>query len=325
MLCLEDHRDGNLPEGESDAIVLWNPSNDVAIKIPDSDVQRPSSAFASDFCVSGFGFDSKTVDYKVIRLVENYLDDDYEGIKLQADLYSLTRNYWKEVFLPDPLIEIEYGRSTYIDGVSYWPAWNSNNKLFILSFDFSSEKFYNLCLPDDISEFSLSNANFLDILDCNGLPAVIFYPIKGESKSFDIWVPRSDIHAKDLRRKGGKTSWNRLYEISFRNRTRIKRPLGFWKIDEIFFEGSNGDLLLYDTAKGTWKHLGIIDTGRNEDWRTTMHLIPYVQSSMLEEFSTVKHQWKAPLASAPPPALASASTYVYLFHNFLMIQGSTKN
>ncbi|XVF58326.1 hypothetical protein PTKIN_Ptkin07bG0057100 [Pterospermum kingtungense] len=65
-------------------------------------------------------------------------------------------------------------------------------------------------------------------------------------------------------------SWTREFIIE--SVCGVERPLGLWGNNELFFEGSNHELMLYDRATGELKNLGIFD-----HWKT-MRLFPYVGS-----------------------------------------------
>ncbi|KAE8674662.1 Detected protein of unknown function [Hibiscus syriacus] len=119
--------------------------------LPQSIVQHPPAVDSTNFACLGFGYDSQTDDYKVVRFVTNYFEENLdEG--LMAD--------W---------IHQAVGDSYHL----------------IISFDTDNEKFSTLPLP----KFGGTLAQYyLQILNFNGLLGATFYPREGTDKSFDLWV-----------------------------------------------------------------------------------------------------------------------------------------
>ncbi|XVF46957.1 hypothetical protein PTKIN_Ptkin03bG0070100 [Pterospermum kingtungense] len=247
LLCLHDH----------DKVALWNPSTREFKVLPKSSVQsHPSLDFTSYGCL-GFGFDSTTDDYKVVRFVTNYFKEDEEGGDLgdwnhQVELYSVKSDSWKEISVPDVQPYDSPLFNNYINGFYYWPATGDTDYL-ILAFDMANEKFSTLPLP----EFGGALADYyLKLLDFNGSLGAIVYPREGTEKSFDLWVMNG--------------SWTR--EFSIESVPGVERPLGFWKNGELFLEGSNNELVLFDPATLEVKNVGI------HAHPGTMQLIAYVES-----------------------------------------------
>ncbi|XP_022756008.1 F-box/kelch-repeat protein At3g06240-like isoform X1 [Durio zibethinus] len=247
LLCLHD----------AGKVALWNPSTREFKILPQSSVQRPSSVDSTSFGCLGFGFDSKTDDYKVVRFVTNYFKENEEEGFLpdwnhQVELYSLKNDSWKEISVPEAH---PYGSplfNNYINGFYYWQA-TGDSDYRILSFDMANENFATLPLP----KFGGSLAQYyLQLLDFNGLLGAIVYPREGTEKSFDLWVMNG--------------SWTRQFSIE--SVSGVERPLGFWKNGELFLEGSNHELVLFDPATRELKNLGI------HAYQNTMQLIPYVES-----------------------------------------------
>ncbi|XVF46956.1 hypothetical protein PTKIN_Ptkin03bG0070000 [Pterospermum kingtungense] len=247
LLCLHDH----------DKVALWNPSTREFKVLRKSSVQRPPNVYCTTYGSLGFGFDSTTDDYKVLRFVTNNFEKDEEGgdrvyWKHQVELYSFKSDSWKEISAPNVQ---PYGSplfNNYINGFYYWPA-TRNSDYFILSFNMANEKFSTLPLP----EFGGALADYyLKLLDFNGSLGAIVYPRKETERSFDLWVMNG--------------SWTRKFSIE--SVSGVKRPLGFWKNGELSLEGSNNELVLFDPATLELKNVGI------HAYSGTMHIIPYVES-----------------------------------------------
>ena len=65
-------------------------------------------------------------------------------------------------------------------------------------------------------------------------------------------------------------AWSRKFSIE--SVSGVERPLGFWENGELFLEGLNHQLLLFDPANGELKNLGI------HAYQETMQLVAYVES-----------------------------------------------
>ncbi|XVF68781.1 hypothetical protein PTKIN_Ptkin11bG0028900 [Pterospermum kingtungense] len=206
-LLLFDDYEGNC--------LLWNPSSAEHKLLPSSflDNVRPSGKGKADpfFYCSGFGFDSKSQDYKV------------------------------EVFV-------------YIDGVQYWVAYDCSQMGFILSFDFADEKFSSFHMPD-----CYVWGKHLRLMELDGSLALVMYPFKGSLRPFDVWVWNGE-------------SWSKILAIEPRPCPELL--FGFLKNGEqIFVQGSNHQLLLYDGVTKELKDFGICDESPG-----TMQLVPYVET-----------------------------------------------
>ncbi|XVF69223.1 hypothetical protein PTKIN_Ptkin11bG0063700 [Pterospermum kingtungense] len=241
-------------EGEA---ALWNPSTREFKFLPQSSVQRhPLVNFTSFGCL-GFGFDSKTDDFKVVRFVTYYFDENEDESMLddcirQVELYSLKSDSWKQISCPEAEPYWNSSFNNYINGFYYWQA-AGNSDCFVLSFDMANEKFSTLPFP----EFggSLSQC-YLQLLDFNGSLGAIVYPKMGTEESFYLWVMNG--------------SWTRKFSIE--SVSGVNKPLGFWKKGELFIESSNCELVLFDPALGELKNLDF-----HAHWKT-MQLSAYFES-----------------------------------------------
>ncbi|KAL4366922.1 hypothetical protein GQ457_05G034630 [Hibiscus cannabinus] len=251
ILCLEC--DANI-------ICLWNPSTREFKVLPQSSIQRPPSAADTSFCGLGFGYDSQTDDYKVVRIVGNVFEYHCDGNSYyletteQVDLYSLKGNSWKEI--SDPIIDrgVNVRDTTlldnYVNGFYYWHA--TAHDYIILSFDMVNETFSTLPLPEFDGGFEQCN---LELLNYNGLLGAIVYPLEGTPKSFDLWVMNG--------------FWTKQFSIE--SVPRVERPLGFWKNGELFLESSDNELVLFDPSTREFKNLGIHSYKE-------MQIVAYVES-----------------------------------------------
>ncbi|XP_038699642.1 F-box/kelch-repeat protein At3g06240-like [Tripterygium wilfordii] len=235
-----------------ETIVLWNPAIREFKSLPSSPVERPPTENLYMYGCIGFGFDRNTNDYKVLRVVT---DDHYPPEHHQIELYSLNSDSWREI--PDVSFDHYHINSfeTYNNGVYYWWAYDNIDHL-IMSFDFATETFEKLPLPDcEGAWVEYAQETMYGVLAIrydyhkvlctfNGLPAVIFSPIQATEKLFDIWV---------MTEHGVKESW--VKQMSIGPISGVEKPLGFCKNNGMFFEDSNKQQVLYDSNTQELKNL----------------------------------------------------------------------
>jgi F-box interacting protein len=141
ILCVAANltmKDGDLkPDYE---IVLWNPATRESKMLPP--INMPTSTFTSNF---GFGFDPKTDDYKVVRILS--FDSHREVV-----VYNLSTNSWRAIdSSPNPSHSIRLPRfPSCLNGVLYWWAIEdpyNEERRHLISFDMSNEVFQELLPP----------------------------------------------------------------------------------------------------------------------------------------------------------------------------------
>ncbi|KAJ0617143.1 putative galactose oxidase/kelch, beta-propeller, F-box associated interaction [Helianthus annuus] len=105
----------------------------------------PPSDGAAELCW-GFGYDSRTDDYKVI--LGSHEDDDHTCFQV----FSLKSNTWRVIELVEhSRFRIVYG--VLFDGSLYWIVLENNHtKKYIISYDISKEVFEEIPLPEDAGD-----------------------------------------------------------------------------------------------------------------------------------------------------------------------------
>ncbi|OMO83245.1 hypothetical protein COLO4_22623 [Corchorus olitorius] len=241
-------------------VALWNPSTREFKTIPPSTIKRPAGVHSIEFQCLGFGFDSVTDDYKVVRFVSNYFEDmDAETFSKpvhQVELYSLKSDSWTEIpSIPHVLpCGIPWSRHHYVNGFYYWQADKGKFECFILSFDMANEKFSTSPLPN----VGRSLAQYpMQLLDFSGWLGAMYYPWEGTEKSFDLWVMMNG-------------SWSR--KLTIESIPQVDRPLGFWKNGKLFLLSLTSELVLFDPANRELKKLG------NHANQNLLFLIKYFES-----------------------------------------------
>ncbi|KAL0014068.1 hypothetical protein SO802_001137 [Lithocarpus litseifolius] len=236
VICLYDRPcfliSNQHPNGDLYRIALRNPANKEFKVLPTSHVNCPSHV---DYTYEGFkfGYDHKSSDYKVDRIV-SFGDDSIVGPDRPplVEVYTLSTDSWRQINtvldasnLSDPCkFEI------YLNGAYHWLAyrseqpWPHGDTELIISFDMSDEVFQIIRMPEleDVSGMNLKTFSVLN--DCL---ALIFYSAEETVtvKNFDIWM---------MYEYGVKESWIKQLVVG-PALVGIERPLGFAK---------NGELLL---------------------------------------------------------------------------------
>ncbi|KAL0742817.1 hypothetical protein Bca4012_084330 [Brassica carinata] len=122
-------------------LMVWNPCSGETTWIKPRDIYRES-----DYYALGYTYDSKSSckQYKILRV-------DRQDVPLinEYEIYDFTSNTWRIIGVATDWFLALYRRGISVQGNTYWvatQAWSPHND-FLLSFDFSAEKFQSLSLP----------------------------------------------------------------------------------------------------------------------------------------------------------------------------------
>ncbi|KAK8558895.1 hypothetical protein V6N12_042187 [Hibiscus sabdariffa] len=131
--------------GDVSKFILWNPSIQKYISFPRL---RISDDVHKNF---GFGFDSRTNDYKLVIIG---LEKGDAWIK--PFLFSLNENCWKGVNAIPPNYTFDSGEISvpFVNGAVHWIGYQKRNNVrstnVILGFDFSVEELFMISLPESL-------------------------------------------------------------------------------------------------------------------------------------------------------------------------------
>ncbi|XP_059452577.1 F-box/kelch-repeat protein At3g06240-like [Corylus avellana] len=232
-------------------LVLWNPATRESKMLPP--IHRPWDlpGYFSNF---GFGFDSKTNDYKVVRIL-------HDNSQSEVAVYSLSADSWRAIdSTPHPSYSINSSSfPSYLNGAFYWWAFDMGeiSQPFLVSFDMSNEVFQKvLLLPLEASLFegiAVVNDSVALILRCEG---ELDY-------SFDIWA---------LNESCVERTWTKLLTIE---------PIPPYRWDLIQLR-EDGSVLLSDPNVGGFALYGPrtqqMRDLRINDSRSCSQLISYTES-----------------------------------------------
>ncbi|XP_074360532.1 F-box/kelch-repeat protein At3g06240-like isoform X2 [Apium graveolens] len=156
--------------------------------------------------IVGMGFDKLTNDYKIVRIV--FVKDDkkklFGEVAPKVEIYSLRKNTWTK--LKDPGVQrLVYDHGIYFNGCYYWLELNQpgterangcyGTKMRIMSFDFHTELFGLLKVPNDVPcNLGRCPHKLMEVEDSLAL-CVIDAPHrdKGDTRfPFCIWLMRQE-------------------------------------------------------------------------------------------------------------------------------------
>lgn len=167
---------------------VWNPSIKRFKMLP-----TPNKTTVCIAVNLGFGYDSVSDDYKLVRI----LLSNYSNV-VEAELFSVNANCWKEIELPKAV-------------QSAWPFWHLipihaiNGVLYmvnanvLVSFDLHTELFEVYPYPD-----SVKSKRNLTSLVFEGSVAMIFKNALGDGSLYSLWTLDDDC---------GKMCWTKKFNL----------------------------------------------------------------------------------------------------------------
>ncbi|KAI8551294.1 hypothetical protein RHMOL_Rhmol06G0174500 [Rhododendron molle] len=131
-----------------DNTILCNPTIQKWVRLP-----KPRVTFTShggfDHAI-GFGFDAKSNDSKVVRIV--HLLDFESEVPPEIDLYSLSTGAWRSISLLGlPCVICGRATQAYLNGAAHWIGADMEKRcIMFLSFLMGDEAFHSMSLPADV-------------------------------------------------------------------------------------------------------------------------------------------------------------------------------
>nr|AIK66489.1 S6a-locus SLFlike1 protein [Petunia integrifolia subsp. inflata] len=203
----------------------------------------------------GIGFDSYTNDYKVTRILsphEEYEmedEDNYYKLVSKVEVYNLSTNSWRKIEDLQCLVDPWRCFNVLINGAFHWRGTNISpgDDNWIVSFNFSTELFYNILFPEGLDieqDKSLVVLNESLALICY---TKIFYPENVViNQTIDIWL---------MKKYPMRESWIKEFRVG---PIVIEKPLSIWMNDtELMMESSSGKLASCNLFCGETKDLGM--------------------------------------------------------------------
>ncbi|OMO91946.1 hypothetical protein CCACVL1_06944 [Corchorus capsularis] len=224
----------------SSTFVLWNPCVRKYITIPKSDLIPPQSRWVC----CGFGFDSRTNDYKILR-VSIKESDEY----IEAHIYSLKQDSWKS--LPAPKFSIKSDDPmVFVNGVVHWISYRkAENDVFesvVMGFHMGDEVFNMIRLPE---------AECFNYDNNLGEVYLTMYP---EASSIAV-MHKDDFsgqcHVWVMKEYGVEETWTKL--LSFGKWGEVPEVAAFRKDGGLIVKTFKGEMVSYYPERSEAKKLGI--------------------------------------------------------------------
>ncbi|GMI79442.1 hypothetical protein HRI_001613500 [Hibiscus trionum] len=208
--------------------LLWNPSIQKHISLPQFGVTE------SVHLKFGFGFDSRTNDYKLLIVG---VDDD--GNWIQPYLFSFNENCWRKVTAAFPNYAAIFDEMPmpFVNGALNWLAQKDDDEdsNVILGFDLSAEEFFDINLPE-----SLIRLRYFDL-------SIMKY---GESSiAVSTHAPDAELHELWVMKEYAVVeSWTKLLTLHRIDRhALVPRVLGFRKNGEVLLRVDKGKMASLDS------------------------------------------------------------------------------
>ncbi|OWM67584.1 hypothetical protein CDL15_Pgr024669 [Punica granatum] len=242
-------------------LTVWNPSTRQSRDLP-----SPRPVPFDHMILHGFGYDSVTDDYKVLR---GFREKTAGGTYSTAvEIISLQSNSWRRI--PDIDYTTTFSQGTYMNGSIHWLYLHRENapRIVIVSFNLASEEFQEILSLPDTEPLVLFEG-----IGVMGGCLALYIDSKWE---IELWV------MKDY---GIKSSWTKLFNIT---REVLPRTFGWWKPVyvtkdwHILFDAGEMDSFsfsVYDPEKSTFKDCGFYADRQNFESETYIESLisPYYQ------------------------------------------------
>uniref|UniRef100_A0A2N9GGV9 F-box domain-containing protein n=1 Tax=Fagus sylvatica TaxID=28930 RepID=A0A2N9GGV9_FAGSY len=232
------------------SFILWNPCVRKFVKLPPPNVSRKTHGLCIES--TGFGFDAKTNDYKVVRFVTLENAGRIGEFPPEVEVYSLAIGEWRMVTALAPIGDVcGPARQAFINGALHSIALKkvANNKLihFVMVFDLGDEVFCEMELPKFLEE---------DVYWAP--PAISAYGnslalFRETVRALNIWVMKEYADA---------SSWTKIYTFAVpRFGYHAPRPIAFRRSGEVILENLREQLVSCDLESQKIKDLGIAGYG----------------------------------------------------------------
>ena len=206
---------------EIDTFFLWNPCVRRFVILPSPNGTLRTQVELVRYIGLGFGFDAKTEDYKVVRLVTHWDNPNIPSDRPVVEVYSLATGEWRMVVALPPICTLLEGFQSqrFVNGALHWLAYRRTGDYdiycFILAFDLGDEVFREILLPEELS--------YTDCYVSVYGNSIAFS--RRKSYSLNIWV---------MKEYGVASSWTKVFTVpDQRAGVFIPLPRGFRRNGEV--------------------------------------------------------------------------------------------
>lgn len=151
----------------SDPLIhIWNPSLTVVMTLPPFTI--PYYDGYIDGCYFRFGYDPKSDDYKVVKVMQCRYSPEW----LPVEVYSMRKNSWEFIIesFPSHVSNILYQNEVCMDGYDgrvHWLGYSDEKEKSLQTkvvFDLGLRTFSEICLPDSIQEYNEDESIILSFI-----------------------------------------------------------------------------------------------------------------------------------------------------------------
>uniref|UniRef100_A0A2N9HG47 F-box domain-containing protein n=1 Tax=Fagus sylvatica TaxID=28930 RepID=A0A2N9HG47_FAGSY len=235
--------------------ILWNPCVRKFVKLPPPTACTNTHGLCHES--TGFGFDAKTNDYKVVRVVTLENAGRIGESPPEVEVYSLAIGEWRMVTALAPIGDVRARvRQAFINGALHWIASKkvTNNKFinFVMVFHLGDEVFREMELPKLSDEDGYREQL---AISAYGNSLALFH---GTVRALDIWV----INIWVMKEYADAASWTKIFTAAFPGFAYdVPRPIAFRRSGEVILEKLKEQLVSCDLESQEIKDLGIAGYG----------------------------------------------------------------
>nr|POE71719.1 f-box protein cpr30 [Quercus suber] len=209
------------------SLCLWNPCVGKLLKLPSPNVTDATHGRFAVFI--GFGFDPKTKDYKVIRVVTLLESLGLEKNRSLVEIYTLSTGQWRmlRTDLAPICTILRHAPQIFINGALHWVVFrvgDDNLHSFVLVFDLGDEVFHEILLPEFPGHMDLMPSSVSAYRN-----SIAFF--RKDNDSLHIWA---------MKEYGVVSSWTKVFSLPrfnldlFGASDSIQRALGFRRNESSF-------------------------------------------------------------------------------------------
>ncbi|XP_050208853.1 F-box protein CPR1-like [Mercurialis annua] len=217
--------------------ILWNPSICRSLTLP-----KPKLKNGEELC--GLGFDSTTNDFKVLRILCDFVFTEPRSIVVKAEIYSVNAASWKNITHIAPQYKIPYNIYfqqqciPFVNGALHMIAHDCKDKghNLVLVFDVKDEIFREILLPHCLQNALL---DMLFVIAYGQSIAVVHFDNSGIWN--DIWV---------MKEYGVYDSWTNLGKLQ--NEEYASAAVFLRKNGQFMIDSGLGKIFSFDFATQTF-------------------------------------------------------------------------